>query len=263
MEIKIPTIEGLTLKTKGTYVEDDISITIGIPHYKNESQGVVSSEFDRYLSGELTEIYNDHITYLAKGRFDKHTEITAVSMPNLVEAAADAFAECTSLKTIYFPKLEKITSNFLEGCSSLDKKLVLPSLKTIGGQFLTNSSVEILSLPAITKYPGRALYGANKLTTLHIPNATSIDDYAFYHAHVLKKVVIEQENAVCTLASGSNVFKYAYHFIGEVNETYNPEGLRDGVFYVPDNLVNRYKAATNWSVFADQIKPLSEYVEEE
>ena len=31
--------------------------------------------------------------------------------------------------------------------------------------------------------------------------------------------------------------------------------------YVPDDLVENYKTATNWSVYASQIKPLSEYVE--
>ena len=32
--------------------------------------------------------------------------------------------------------------------------------------------------------------------------------------------------------------------------------------YVPDNLVEQYKTATNWSRHADKIKRLSEYVEE-
>ena len=34
-----------------------------------------------------------------------------------------------------------------------------------------------------------------------------------------------------------------------------------GKIYVPDNSVDAYKAATNWSQYADRIKPLSEYVE--
>lgn len=32
-----------------------------------------------------------------------------------------------------------------------------------------------------------------------------------------------------------------------------------GYIYVPDELVDSYKNATNWTVYADQIKPLSEY----
>lgn len=35
-----------------------------------------------------------------------------------------------------------------------------------------------------------------------------------------------------------------------------------GYIYVPDALVEDYKVATNWSTYAAQIKPLSEYVEE-
>lgn len=31
--------------------------------------------------------------------------------------------------------------------------------------------------------------------------------------------------------------------------------------YVPDDLVDAFKAATNWSAFGDRIKPLSTYVE--
>ena len=34
----------------------------------------------------------------------------------------------------------------------------------------------------------------------------------------------------------------------------------DLVFYVPDSAVDTYKEATNWSNYADRIKPLSEYV---
>lgn len=35
-----------------------------------------------------------------------------------------------------------------------------------------------------------------------------------------------------------------------------------GYVYVPDELVESYKAATNWAAYADQIKPLSELPEE-
>ena len=35
-----------------------------------------------------------------------------------------------------------------------------------------------------------------------------------------------------------------------------------GYVYVPDNLVDEYKSATNWATYADQIKPLSELPQE-
>ena len=39
----------------------------------------------------------------------------------------------------------------------------------------------------------------------------------------------------------------------------SPIGKGVGFIYVPDNLVEDFKVATNWLLFADQIKPLSEY----
>jgi hypothetical protein len=33
------------------------------------------------------------------------------------------------------------------------------------------------------------------------------------------------------------------------------------LIYVPDNLYDQWIAATNWSAYADRIKPMSEYVE--
>lgn len=54
-----------------------------------------------------------------------------------------------------------------------------------------------------------------------------------------------------------NAFNNCYHFTGTVNATYNPSGLKDGRIYVPDNMVDTLKSATNWSTYADIIVPLS------
>ena len=59
----------------------------------------------------------------------------------------------------------------------------------------------------------------------------------------------------------SNAFQYCYHFLGTVDATYNPQGLKDGRIYVPDAKVNELKQAANWSVYADIIVPLSTLVE--
>ena len=54
----------------------------------------------------------------------------------------------------------------------------------------------------------------------------------------------EQTEKICTLSS--NVFANSSVASGT------------GFIYVPDDLVNSYKAHTNWSAYASQIKPLSE-----
>ena len=79
----------------------------------------------------------------------------------------------------------------------------------------------------------------------------------FQECYSLKTVILRNTEKVAT-AENSSLFASCYHILGTVNETYNPEGLKDGYIYVPDALVDSYKTATNWSTYADQIKPLSE-----
>ena len=59
----------------------------------------------------------------------------------------------------------------------------------------------------------------------------------------------------------TNAFTDCYHFTGTVDADYNPQGLKDGRIYVPDDKVEALKTATNWSVYADIIVPLSTLVE--
>ena len=81
-----------------------------------------------------------------------------------------------------------------------------------------------------------------------------------YNCHSLKTLIIRTMDVIPTLKS--DAFENCYHFYGTQNSTYNPDGLKDGRIYVPDDKVESIKTATNWSVFADIIKPLSEYTGE-
>ena len=54
------------------------------------------------------------------------------------------------------------------------------------------------------------------------------------------------------------IFTDCYHLTGTYDATYNPDSLKDGYIYVPDNLVNSYKSASGWSDYSTQIKGLSE-----
>ena len=111
----------------------------------------------------------------------------------------------------------------------------------------------------VTSIGSYAFYSCSSLTSIDLPNATSIGNNAFSDCYSLTKLIIRTTSQVCTL-SNTNAFNNCYHILGTTNATYNPEGLKDGYIYVPDELVESYKTATNWSEYASQIKPLSEYV---
>lgn len=101
-----------------------------------------------------------------------------------------------------------------------------------------------------------------KLTKIDINElATSYRNDSFAEScYSLKTLVIRTMNTIPSLSSSA--FTNCYHFYGTVDATYNPDGLKNGRIYVPDDKVESLKAATNWSVFADIIVPLSTYVEE-
>ena len=80
------------------------------------------------------------------------------------------------------------------------------------------------------------------------------------NCYSLKTLIIRTMDTIPSLENSA--FKKCYHFYGTTDATYNPNGLKDGRIYVPDDKVEALKTATNWSVFADIIKPLSEYTGE-
>ena len=93
---------------------------------------------------------------------------------------------------------------------------------------------------------------------MNIDSTSGRDSFA-YSCCVLTKLIIRNMSTIPAL--NSNAFNYCYHFTGTTDPTYNPQGLKDGRIYVPDDKVDALKTATNWSVYADIIVPLSTLVE--
>jgi hypothetical protein len=209
-----------------------------IEDYDYSTSDEVKTDFDAYLEGELSKIYNDRVTKIADFAFYSYTNLKSVNFPNVVTVEAGAFERCSNLKSIILPKATG------------------PFGSTSNGAF-AYSGIEYISLPSVTELKNRVFYTTSYLHTIHLPNLNSITGDAFYKCYALKKLIIEQTESVCVL-KGTKPFEGCYHLLGEVNATYNPEGLKDGYIYVPDNLLEDYKTATNWSVFADRFKPLSE-----
>ena len=79
------------------------------------------------------------------------------------------------------------------------------------------------------------------------------------NCYSLIKFIIRNMSTIPSL--NSNAFNNCYHFTGTTDSTYNPQGLKDGRIYVPDDKVDALKTASGWSTYADIIVPLSTLVE--
>ena len=127
----------------------------------------------------------------------------------------------------------------------------------------------------------------SKLKTIPQLNTSKVKDMAgmFYRCYMLETIDITHMNITATYRSdgfaqncysltkliirnmtnipalSTNAFTNCYHFTGTTNATYNPQGLKDGRIYVPDDKVDALKTASGWSTYADIIVPLSTLVE--
>lgn len=146
---------------------------------------------------------------------------------------------------------ENITSlggNAFNGCSSLViEELSMPSLTTLGA--FTFGKVKI----------GR-ITDLGKITTTPSGNYSN---FLLCDAKYLKSVVFPE-----TITSfKEDVLRNNTNIEYIIIKATTPPTLDREPFvsnypiYVPDSSVEAYKAATNWSTYADRIKPLSEYAE--
>ena len=106
-------------------------------------------------------------------------------------------------------------------------------------------------------------YECRRLTTIDITHmnitSTSKNSAFAYECYSLTKLIIRNMTTIPALSS--DAFINCYHFTGTVNKDYNPNGLKDGRIYVPDDKVDTLKTASDWSTFSDIIVPLSTLVE--
>ncbi len=112
--------------------------------------------------------------------------------------------------------------------------------------FIYRNKLTSFAAPA-TVIEESAFYGCSALEVVDLTSTApvTIGNAAFTTASSLTHLIIRSES-VATLASG-----YCFH------STMIERG--EGGIYVPDNMVEAYKTATNWSTFAKNIFPISAY----
>lgn len=187
------------------------------------------------LAGTCETLTGDAITSIADYVFYKKQSLKTIDLPNCVSVGNNAFYGCGALTAVDLPMATSIGDFTFRDCTAL-----------------TN-----VNLPVATSIARNAFQSCIALTSINLPMVTSIGNYTFFRCFSLTALVLSGTN-VCTLAN-ENAFGNCYHILGTTDSIYNPTGAKDGYIYVPDDLVDSYKSATNWTTYASQIKPLSEF----
>lgn len=142
------------------------------------------------------------------------------------------------------PRPVTIGNRFFSYCYNL-VSVDLPNAVTIGDYaFVYCTALKELSLPSVTSIAAFAFQNCTALTEVDLGAAKALQSNVFTNTNI-RKLILRKHDAI-TANSSTAVF----------NNT--PMARGEGFIYVPDHLVEDYKAASNWSAYAAQIKPLSE-----
>lgn len=267
-------IDGTTLTTiadkiRSTLGESDLITPESMPikiedcYNKGVSDNQVIEDMLVTNPSSATYYKNDRVTQIGVGAF-YHCYVKVLEFPNVTNIGQWAFykakstsilcpkAEYIGYEAFYYadamteidlPLVKDVPGDGFLYCSKL-QKVKLDSCKTIGNLgFAYCAALTDVYVPLVTSVGNTAFYGC-AFTTLDLPSCTSIGTSAFSACGNMSTLIL-RASTVCTLAN-TNAF------------TGTRITSSAGNIYVLDALVDQYKAATNWSTFANQIKPISE-----
>lgn len=153
--------------------------------------------------------------------------LMAIDLPNCINVGSYAFSYCTALENVNLPECINVGKSAFNHCEKL-QNVNIPKCTIIKDSTFQYCNFKKIDLNFVEK----------------------IEAWAFWNCTALECVKILNTETVCALAN-----------INALSRTLIEAG--NGYIYVPDELIEQYRTATNWSAFANQIKPLSEYVESE
>lgn len=199
-----------------------------------------ASKIERYGFAEASGVKTLNIPNadtLAQNSFHFAPSLVTINAEALQAIEMKALNYCYRLTTINAPNLNRLSTAAINGCPM--EELYFPKLLNLGSQalsLLTNLKKVTFGDVCVRS---SSISDCNALETLDVKTSSSI----FIPTTLSKALIIRDITAVPTMENT----------VAELKDTLN--------VYVPDDLVDAFKAATNWSAFGDRIKPLSTYVE--
>jgi hypothetical protein len=229
---------------------------------------------------------------LDRNSFQGCYSLKCVIIPRtVISVGGSTFTDCYSLTTLSLPNtltaFGSVTDgNMLEGCCSIERVVIPDSAQALSTYGFRDCSrlVSVICSKNISAIPYYLFHSCFNLKRFKIPSGvTSIDHYAFYYCSSLESV--ELPNGVtsigasafqgcCCLTSlkipsgvtaiNTNSFRdcYSMKFYDFTSHTTVPTLSNTSAFMnipsdceirVPSALYEEWKAATNWSTYADKI----------
>lgn len=213
-----------SITTNGTH---DVTAYEAVEVSISGGGGSSQNTINEFLCGTLEQVDCDGCTIVNPYFFYENDGIKTVQLRNATSIGGYNFYACDNLESINLPEAtDTVGTYFCYHCDNLIS-VNIPKVTTLGNYCFQNSAA---------------------IALIDLPMVESIGNYAFRYASSLETIILRKTDGVVTL-SGSSAF------------TSTKIASKTGYIYVPSALVDSYKAATNWSKYASQIRAIEDYPE--
>ena len=196
--------------------------------------------YRQLAAGTIKEVYDDETVELSSCFYRSNVE--SVNFPVCKSfTKTGTFIYCTKLRSVYFPELVKLGEFAFSETTKLSY-VFFPKVTAVVKAAFQKSWLETIDLPATRSIHISSFDRCSKLREIKIPVCETIESKSFFNCSALEKIFLDGVTAVPTLDTDAL--------------TGTPATLK---IIVPDNLVEDFKVATNWSKHAKKIVGISEY----
>ena len=208
-------------------------------NYLDSNYTIYSTSVSIDMSGATLDDENTVLPGSVQGL----SNIESFALPEGITAISDdGFGGCQGLRTVTLPSTLESIGAYAFGGTNLSGEIVIPAGVThVGRSAFGGLSITSLVWNSDTPIPQKTFGGCSSLTTVTINgNVTSFDSGAFNPCMALSIITFTGVTAVPVLNDS-----YTYLMKSTVSR-----------IYVPENLVDAFKAAEGWKEYSDKIFPL-------
>ena len=224
------------------FSESDQSFNCNFGEVTNLSDGGFEKGYEDGYSKGKTEGYSNGYS---EGHGEGYSLGTQIGYEQgLLESIATIDSMIDRSITSISSQATMVGRNALYSCASLVSASFPNAIEIYDNAFRDCSNLEYIDFPKAVRFYGYSFRDCKKLSRVDLPCAEIFYSNVFNGCSELQTLILRADK-VCNLSNTA--------ILGGTKI----EG-GTGFVYVPDNLVDSYKKANNWSTFANQIKPISE-----
>ena len=190
--------------------------------------------------------------------------VKKISAPNIVTLTGNTvFNSVLHIEELNFPELITYTGINVFANSAMLKRVNFPKLETVKSSFLKDSGLIEANFPALTTTMQTAFMQCYSLISAYLPSLTAVKYRDFRSCTALKTVDFGENSTAANGSIGSEAFygcsvleALTIHtpYVCSLENVSAFNGCSAlAHIYVPADLVDTYKVATNWTTYADII----------